>query len=215
MQNRRATLLVVLLPTTVLLIVAAPSRTSGANAAAPTAFASSSTIVAGEQGQVSAKAQWFTGGLAQWPLDWSPTAVPAELVQARLFRVYPRAETFDVTLSYQLMDMFLLTSGGRWLFDHEQSRVVSKMARFGIDFESPWPFLGRSLQPISTAEFRIGEDYKWSTDLSIRAGLRWNGFEDTDRSLSLMLECFQGESRTKQGYRQKMDYIGLAVHYGF
>jgi hypothetical protein len=215
MQKRRAIMLVVLLPAAVPLIVAAPSRTSCANAAPPGALASSSAVVTGEQGQVNTMARWFTGGPAQWPLELSPTPSPTDLLQRRLFFVYPRAETFDVTLSYQLTDMFLLSSGGRWLFAHEQPRLVSKMARFGIDFESPWPFLGRSLQPISTAEFRLREDHKWSTDFSIRAGLRWNRFEKTGRSLSFMLECFQGQSRTNPGYRQKIDYMGLAVHYGF
>jgi hypothetical protein len=208
-------ILVALLLTAVPLIVAAPSRTSCADAAPPGTLASSSAVVTGEQGQVSTVARWFTGGPTRWPLELSPTPSPTDLLQHRLFFVYPKAETFDVTLSYQLTDMFLLSSGGRWLFDQEQSRLVSKMARLGIDFESPWPFLGRSLQPVSTAEFRLREDHKWSTDFSIRAGLRWNRFEKTDRSLSLMLECFQGESRTNQGYRQKIDYVGFAVHYGF
>jgi hypothetical protein len=33
------------------------------------------------------------------------------------------------------------------------------------------------------------------------------------RSLSFMLEYFTGESRSRQGYQQRIDYLGLGLHY--
>ena len=89
-------------------------------------------------------------------------------------------------------------------------------AKFGLDFASPWLFGDRTLQPIGAAEFKSHKDYDWSTDFSLRAGLRWNGTRAPDRSLSLMLECFLGNSRsTNPVSQQKIDYLGLGLHYAW
>ena len=215
MLKQRPIMVVALLSIAVVLVISVPSFTPCADAVQPSSVASYTTTVTGDQGQVRTQARWFTDPSSSWPLELASATSTLDLLHQQIFRVYPSVESFDVLLSYRLTDMFLLTSSGRLLFNQHQFRLTSKVARFGVDFESPWPFLDRSLQPISTAELLLRGDHTWSTDFSIRAGLRWDRSREMPNSLSLMLECFQGESRSKQGYQQKIDYIGLAFHYGF
>jgi len=107
--------------------------------------------------------------------------------------------------------------GGGWLLSAlEPNSLQPRAAKFGLDFASPWLFLDHSLQPVGASEVRSHKDYDWSTDFSLRAGLRWNTPRTPDRSLSLMLECFVGNTKsTVPGARQNIDYLGLGLHYGW
>ena len=148
------------------------------------------------------------GGLLSSPAameEWFPD---------RFLRFRPHAESFDVTLRYQLTDMVSLYGGGWLLSTLEPGSLRPRTAKFGLDFASPWQLLDHSLQPVGAAEVLSHKDYDWSTDFSLRAGMRWNNLRAPDHSLSLMLECFVGNAKTTvPGARQNVDYVGLGLHY--
>jgi Protein of unknown function (DUF1207) len=151
--------------------------------------------------------------LPPWPTGVTPSSPTNDLLHNLLSRFNPDIESLDVTLSYKLTDVVFLSGGGRFLLDRGSGSLKPWPAKVGVNFQSPWMFLNRSVQSVSSAEFRFREDHEWSTDFSVRAGLRWSDAGAPNRSLSFMLECFTGESRSRQGYQQRIDYIGLGLHY--
>ena len=188
----------------------------GASAADDAQGAVFTTTVFAREVQVNTTAWWQRDGSLRLGSRGrlSSPSVMEEVFYDRLSRFRPQAESFDVTLLYRLTDMVSFYGGGWLLSALEPGSLKPRTAKFGLDFSSPWQFLDHSLQPIGTAEFRSHKDYDWSADFSLRAGLRWNDSRAPDRSLSLMLEGFVGNSKsTVPGARQKIDYLGLGLHY--
>ena len=174
------------------------------------------TAVFAHERQVHTAVRWERGGSVLPESSASPTSFSPlnEVLYDRLARTHPRAESQDVTLLYQLTDMVSLYGGGWFLSALDPGSPKPRAAKFGLDFASPWLLLDHTIQPIGAAEFQSHKDYDWSTDFSLRAGLRWNDTRTPDRSLSLMLEGFVGSSQsTVPGARQQVDYLGLGLHY--
>src|SRR5262245_14217575 len=142
--------------------------------------------------QVSTTARWEQSSSILPGASGLPASpyLMTELLADRLSHIRPRAETLDVTLLYRLTDVVSLYGGGRLLSESASGSLNPRTAKFGVDFTSPWLFVDHTIQPIGVAEFKSRKDYDWSTDFTLRAGLRWNDTRAPDRSLSLMLECF-------------------------
>lgn len=136
------------------------------------------------------------------------------LLRNRVNRINLSYESLDLKLSYRIAQMFQLYVGGGWLFDQEPADLDPWMTQFGLDFESPWLFFGHA-QPIGGADFKLHEEHAWSTDFSIRAGVRFSGSRAFYRKVALMLEYFKGHSPNGQFYQRKIEYIGLGLHYYF
>ena len=136
------------------------------------------------------------------------------LLRNRVNRINLSYEVLDLKLSYRIAQMFRLYVGGGWMFDQEPADLDPWMTQFGLDFESPWLFLGHA-QPIGGADFKLHEEHAWSTDFSIRAGVRFSGSRAFYRKVALMLEYFKGHSPNGQFYQRKIEYLGLGLHYYF
>jgi hypothetical protein len=190
----------------------------GAGAAEDMHGAARTTAVFAREVQVHTTAWWKRDG-SVLPGSSSLLSFPStrdEAFSDHLFRFRPQVESLDVTLLYQLTDVFSLYGGGWLLSALEPGSLRPRAAKFGLDFASPWLFLDHGLQPIGAAELRSHKDSDWSADFSLRAGLRWHNLRASDRSLSLMLEGFVGNNKsTVPGARQKIDYFGLGLHYGW
>lgn len=111
--------------------------------------------------------------------------------------------------------MVRLYGGGGFLFDQQPSDLKPWTTQFGVDCESPWIFVDETIQPVLSADFKLHEEHEWSTDLSVRVGLRFGSSRAVNRKLALMLEYFKGHSPSGQFYQQKIEYIGLGIHYYF
>jgi uncharacterized protein DUF1207 len=191
-------------------------NTSAADDTYGTAY---TTAVVAREVQMNTIVRWESGG-SLLSGSSSPSAAHSSLnvllYDHRLSHFHPRAESLDITLLYQLTEMFSLYGGGWFLSAAESGSLKPRAAKFGLDFASPWLFLDRTIQPVGATEFRSHKGYDWSADFSVRAGLRWNDTRAPDRSLSLMLEGFVGNSQsTVPGSRQKINYLGLGFHYAW
>jgi hypothetical protein len=203
----------------ILSVTVCPLPLPNASAAEAAYGTSYTTAVFAHEVQVNTTVRWESGG-SLLPGSSSPPAAHSSLnalrYDHRLSRLHPRAESLDITLLYQLTEMFSLYGGGWFLSAAESGSLKPRAMKFGLDFASPWLFLDRTIQPVGAAEFRSHKGYDWSADFSVRAGLRWNDARNPDRSLSLRLEGFVGNSQsTVPGSRQKIDYLGLGLHYAW
>ena len=214
MQNKLLRRLSVL----ILSITVCPLSLPNAKAADNAYSTASTTAVFAREVQVNTAAWWERGGSLLPGSSASPASLSPlnEVRYDRFSRIRPRAESLDVTLLYRLTDVVSLYGGGWFLSAAEPGSLKPRAAKFGLDFASPWLFLDHTIQPIGAAEFQSHKDYDWSADFSLRAGLRWNDARNPDRSLSLMLEGFVGNSQsTGPGSRQQVNYLGLGLHYAW
>jgi hypothetical protein len=123
-------------------------------------------------------------------------------------------EGLDARLSYELGDVWRVYGGGGYLFHREPSDLQPWALQYGLEFRSPWPSPEARWRPIAAADIQNREENDWHTDFSFRAGIQLDGVL-VARNLQLLLEYFRGHSPNGQFYRQKIDYLGLGLHFHF
>jgi hypothetical protein len=129
-------------------------------------------------------------------------------------RVNLSYEGFDVKLSYELGDVWRIYGGGGYLFDRNPSTLKPGSAQYGLEFRSPWPGPDAKWHPIAAVDVKHQEENNWNADVSLRAGVQLDGVL-VARNLQLLLEYFRGHSPNGQFYKEKIDYIGLGLHFHF
>ena len=130
-------------------------------------------------------------------------------------RVNLSYEGVDLRLSYDFFDDALRVYGGEgYLFDVEPARLKPWSLQSGVEFRSPWPGPGAMFRPIAAVDLQYRQENDWHVDLSARAGIEFQGVL-AGRNLQLLLEYFRGHSPNGQFYTDKIDYIGLGLHFNF
>jgi hypothetical protein len=130
-------------------------------------------------------------------------------------RVNLSYESFDLRLSYELLgDVLRPYVGGGYLFDQDPEDLKPGSVQWGLEFRSPWPGPTAAFRPIAAADIQNREENDWHSDLSLRAGVQFEGVLAT-RNLQILLEYFRGHSPNGQFYKQKVDYLGVGAHFHF
>lgn len=122
-------------------------------------------------------------------------------------------EAIDLKLSYEFWPGLRVYAGGSYLFDRTPSDLDPWVAQGGLEFRSPWPSAGR-VRPVAALDLQSREENKWSLDLSARAGLEFPGVL-LGRNLQILLEYYKGHSPNGQFYKDKIEYVGLGLHFHF
>jgi uncharacterized protein DUF1207 len=145
------------------------------------------------------------------------------LLRNTVERINLSYEGVDVKLSYDLGPWLSgssergapvrLYGGAGYLIHREPGRIKPLSVQYGLELRSPW-VLTEGIRPILAADFQHREENDWSTDISIRAGVQFEGLL-RGRTLQLMLEWFQGHSPNGQFYKQRIDYLSLGAHFHF
>jgi len=123
-------------------------------------------------------------------------------------------EGLDARFSYELGDVWRLYAGGGYLFHREPASLDPWSIQYGLEFRSPWPAPDARWRPIAALDVQNREENDWHADFSLRAGIQFDGVLAT-RNFQLLLEYFRGHSPNGQFYRQKVDYLGLGLHFHF
>jgi hypothetical protein len=130
-------------------------------------------------------------------------------------RVNLSYEGVDLRLSYDVLDDALRVYGGAgYLFDVTPTTLKPWSLQSGLEFRSPWPGPGARFRPIAAVDVQYREENGWAADLSVRGGIEFQSVL-AGRNLQLMLEYFRGHSPNGQFYKDKIDYIGLGLHFNF
>jgi hypothetical protein len=142
----------------------------------------------------------------------------------RVQRVNLSYESVDAKLSYDIGRWLgdssevgapiRLYMGGGYLFDRDPSSLKPWSAQAGIEVRSPWTLWQPWIRPVAGADVQMREENGWDPDLSVRAGLQFDGVL-LSRNMQILLEYFHGHSPNGQFYKQRVDYLGLGVHFHF
>jgi hypothetical protein len=129
-------------------------------------------------------------------------------------RVNLSYEGVDVKLSVDLPWGFRVYGGGGYLFDVDPSDLRPGSAQWGVEFLSPWPAPDAGWRPVAAVDVQNREENDWHSDVSVRAGLQFDGVLLT-RNLQILLEYFRGHSPNGQFFKEKVDYFGIGAHFHF
>lgn len=137
------------------------------------------------------------------------------LRRTRPNRINLSYEGGDVKLSYDLPWGVRPYAGGGYLFDVDPSTLGRGIAQAGAEFHSPWMFARGRIRPVAALDLQFREENNWRTDLSLRAGLRFESVSILGRDLQVLFEYFDGPSFEGQFYRQPVEYVGIGAHFNF
>ena len=135
------------------------------------------------------------------------------LIENRIERVNLSYEAVDVRLSYEVTDWLRLYGGGGYIVRGDPSDLEPWSTQMGVEFRSPKTFLNGSLRPLAAVDVQYREQNDWNADVSARAGVQFEKLPLFDRRIQLLLEYFNGYSPNGQFYRDKIQYIGLGIHF--
>jgi hypothetical protein len=135
------------------------------------------------------------------------------LLRTRVERVNVSYEGVDLKLSYDFPFGFRLYGGGSVLFDQEPSDLKPWATQAGVEFRSPQTFWEGRIRPVAALDVQNHQENEWRADVSVRAGIQFESLRVLGRNLQFLLQYFNGYSPNGQFYREKIEYIGLGVHF--
>jgi hypothetical protein len=135
------------------------------------------------------------------------------LLANRIERVNLSYEAVDLRLSYELLEWLRVYGGFGYIFRRDPDDLKPWATQVGIELRSPRTFLDGALRPLAAVDFQYREQNNWHTDFSARAGVQFEKLGIYDRKIQLLLEYFNGYSPNGQFYREKVEYIGLGLHF--
>ena len=127
-----------------------------------------------------------------------------------------------VGLSYEAVDLRLswepgplrLYAGGGHLYRTSPRDLERWMVQYGVEFRSPWPGPDSRWRPVAGVDVQQHEKTDWHLDLSFRGGLQVDGVLFS-RNLQLLLEYYRGHSPHGQFFVDRIEYVGLGLHFNF
>jgi hypothetical protein len=133
---------------------------------------------------------------------------------SRVDRVNLSYEGLDSKVSWEFGDIVRLYGGAGRLLRREPRDLQPWSLQYGMEFRSPWREPAAGYRPIAAADVQHREENDWSADISLRAGVQFDGVLAA-RSLQVLLEYFVGHSPHGQFYNRKVDYFGIGAHFHF
>ena len=104
--------------------------------------------------------------------------------------------------------------GGGYLFDRDPTNLKPWSAQGGVELRSPWTLGSTKIRPIAGVDVQMREENDYGADISARAGLQFDGIL-LSRNMQVLLEYFHGHSPNGQFFKERVDYLGLGVHFHF
>ena len=123
-------------------------------------------------------------------------------------------EELDAKLSYELASWLRIYGGGGYLV-HRFPEIGRGTSQWGAELTSSRTFLGGRLRPVAYADFQANERSNWTIARSLMAGFQFENTRIGDRQIQILAEYFAGPSPDGQFFRQKVEWIGLGVHFYF
>jgi hypothetical protein len=110
--------------------------------------------------------------------------------------------------------------GGEYLLNQTPSDLKRYVVHGGAELRPEMalvrlPALG-TVRFLAAGDVKAAEEQAWEPSISVRAGIEFDRPRDGDppaRRWSLLFESYTGPSPYGQFYRQKVQYVGVGVHF--
>jgi hypothetical protein len=135
------------------------------------------------------------------------------LIENRVERVNLSYEAIDLRLSYEITEWLRTYGGAGYIVRGDPDDLKPWSTQLGVELRSPWTFVKGTLRPLAAVDLQYREQNDWHADLSVRAGVQFEKLPIFDRRIQVLLEYFNGYSPNGQFYRDKIEYIGIGVHF--
>ncbi len=137
------------------------------------------------------------------------------LRKTRPERVNLSYEGVDAKVSYEFLNEALrIYAGAGYLFNRTPEDLDPWFTQAGLEFRSPWPGPAAGWRPVAAVDVQNREENGWDADVSVRAGVEFSGVL-APRNLQILIEYFNGHSPNGQFFRNRIDYVGLGLHFHF
>jgi hypothetical protein len=135
------------------------------------------------------------------------------LIENRVERVNLSYEAIDLRLSYEITEWLRVYGGAGYIVRGDPDDLEPWSTQMGVEVRSPWTFVNGTLRPLAAVDLQYREQNDWHADLSVRAGVQFEKLPIFDRRIQVLLEYFNGYSPNGQFYRDKIEYVGIGVHF--
>jgi Protein of unknown function (DUF1207) len=120
----------------------------------------------------------------------------------------------DVLFSCDLFHKSLrFYGGGGYLVDVDPSSLKPGVVEYGLEYYGPPIFNNSSTIPVAAIDIQNRQQNNWSKDISARVGLEFQNPSTFGRRLDLMLEYYNGHSPNGQFFLQKIQSLGIGLHF--
>lgn len=123
-------------------------------------------------------------------------------------------EAVDLLLSYDIGSSLRVYGGGGFLFHREPSSLDPLMFQAGVEYESSRRFWD-VLRPIAALDVQSREEYGFSPDFAIRAGVQIENPRIVSQKVQLTGEYYNGRNPNGQFYVRDLEYWGIGLHVFF
>lgn len=124
-------------------------------------------------------------------------------------------EEIDLKVSYDVTTWLRVYGGVGTIVRKEPSTLGRETTQAGVEWKSPWLFLGGKIRPVAYADFQTHARTNWSVAQSVMAGLQFENARIGDRKLQVLGEYYSGPSPDGQLFTQRVEWIGMGIHLWF
>lgn len=128
-------------------------------------------------------------------------------------------EGVDAFASFQYSPALRIYGGLGYIFDRDESFPEEPFYfEAGTEIRA---FGGRDcfnrlyIQPFLAMHFRCWEEHNYNLDQTYALGVEWSKIQGVGRKVRLWLEYHNGYSKEGQFARERVDYFGIKMNYGF
>jgi hypothetical protein len=137
------------------------------------------------------------------------------ILRSRLDRVNLSYEGVDLRLSQNLGPGFRIYGGGGYLIHREPSDLKPWSTQAGVQYIAPYTLIDGLIRPVAGADFQNRQESGWRSDVSLKAGVRFESPEELSQTVQLMFEYFNGRNPNGQFYERTLEYLGVGAHVYF
>jgi len=103
-------------------------------------------------------------------------------------------------------------AGGEYVFHREPGELRPGGLHGGVEYRGATHGIWH---PVLAADLKSWDEFDWSAEISIVAGVELGSGSPDRRRLRLLAEAYHGHSPHGQFFAQRMSYLGLGVYLGF
>jgi len=123
-------------------------------------------------------------------------------------------ESVDVIISRDFCDRTVrIYGGGRFRFDVDPGDLDHWSVQYGAEWSSGSTYANGLLRPIAATDLQHHQQNEWEADVSVRAGVQIEHPDFDGHIWQILAEYYNGHSPHGQFFADRVQYVGIGVHF--